>query len=101
MPHVHDLADAAYDSETIFASSVMEGNVPVIDCNRRKADEAPKMTDAERRVYKDRGNDERVFAHLIDAHGGRHVRVQEPKKVWQHLVYGVLVIAVEQRRCEA
>lgn len=96
VPHVHDLADAAYDSGTICASSVMEGNVPVIDSNRRKADEAPKMTVAERKAYKDRGNDERFFAHLIDAHGGRHVRVREPRKVWQHLMYGVLVIAVEQ-----
>ena len=96
VPHVHDLADAAYDSGTVVASSVMEGNVPVIDSNRRKADEAPKMTAAERKAYKDRGNDERFFAHLIDAHGGRHVRVREPRKVWQHLMYGVLVIAVEQ-----
>lgn len=96
VPHVHDLADAAYDSGTVVASSVMEGNVPVIDSNRRKADEAPKMTAAERKAYKDRGNDERFFAHLIDAHGGRHVRVRDPKKVWQHLMYGVLVVAVEQ-----
>ena len=96
VPHVHDLADAAYDSWTVVASSVMEGNEPVIDCNRRRAGDAPKMTAAEREDYKARGNDERFFAHLIDAHGGRHVRVREPRKVWQHLMYGVLVIAVEQ-----
>ena len=40
VPHIHDLADAAYDSETIRESSVEEGNQPIIDCNRRKADEA-------------------------------------------------------------
>ena len=54
------------------------------------------MTEAEREIYNDRGNDERLFAHLLDAHGGRHVRVREPKKILQHLMYGVLVIAVEQ-----
>ena len=96
VPHIHDLADAAYDSETIRESSVEEGNQPIIDCNRRKADEAPKMTEAEREAYKARGNDERLFAHLLDAHGGRHVRVRDPKKVWQHLMYGVLVVVVEQ-----
>lgn len=96
VPHIHDLADAAYDSETIRESSVEEGNQPIIDCNRRKADEAPKMTEAEREAYKACGNDERLFAHLLDAHGGRHVRVRDPKKVWQHLMYGVLVVVVEQ-----
>ena len=96
VPHIHDLADAAYDSETIRESSVEEGNQPIIDCNRRKADEAPKMTEAELEAYKARGNDERLFAHLLDAHGGRHVRVRDPKKVWQHLMYGVLVVVVEQ-----
>ena len=36
------------------------------------------------------------LGNLIDSHGGRHVRVRTPKKVLQHLMYGVLVIAVEQ-----
>ena len=94
--HVYDLADAAYDSATIRRSVIEEGNTPVIDYNRRKAEDAPRMTADEQDVYKARGNDERFFAHLIDAHGGRHVRVRDPKKVWQHLMYGVLVIAVEQ-----
>ena len=98
VPHIHDLADAAYDSETIRESSVEEGNQPIIDCNRRKADEAPKMTEAEREAYKACGNDERLFAHLLDAHGGRHVRVRDPKKVWQHLMYGVLVVVEQTMR---
>ena len=90
------LADAAYDAEAIRETSMEEGNVPLIDANKRSGGEARRMTAAEREIYKDRGVDERFFAHLIDAHGGRHVRVREPKKVWQHLMYGVLVIAVEQ-----
>ena len=42
------------------------------------------------------GTDERFFSHLLDSHGGRHVRVRTPKKASQHLMHGVLVIAVEQ-----
>lgn len=96
VPHVHDLADTAYDSWTVAGNSALEGNVPVIDCNRSRADDAPKMTATEREAYKACGNDERFFAHLIDAHGGRHMHMREPRKVWQHLMYGVLIIAVEQ-----
>ena len=43
-----------------------------------------------------RGTGERFFSHLLDAHGGRHVSVRTPKKVFMHLMYSVLVIAVEQ-----
>ncbi len=34
--------------------------------------------------------------HLHDAHGGRFVRVRGAKKVFLHLLFGLLVIAVEQ-----
>ena len=96
-PHV-DLADAAYDAEAIREASIEEGNVPIIDTNARSGGDggSSQMTAKEREIYKDRSEVERVFAHLIDAHGGRHVRVREPRKVWQHLMYGVLVVAVEQ-----
>ena len=95
MEHGFDLADAAYDAETIREASAEEGNVAVIDANSRRGEQR-HMTDTEREVYRDRGSDERFFSHLLDAHGGRHVRVRAPKKVLQHLLYGVLVIAVEQ-----
>lgn len=95
MEHGFDLADAAYDAEAIRGASVEEGNVPVIDANSRRG-ERRHMTDTEREVYRDRGTDERFFSHLLDSHGGRHVRVRTPKKVFQHLMYGVLVISVEQ-----
>jgi len=95
MAHGFDLADAAYDAETIREASAEEGNVPVIDANSRRGEQR-HMTDTEREVYRDRGSDERFFSHLLDAHGGRHVRVRTSKKVFQHLLFGVLVIAVEQ-----
>ena len=93
--HGFDLADAAYDAKAIREACVEEGNVPVIDTNSRGGAKR-RMTDTEREVYKDRGSDERFFSHLIDAHGGRHVRVRTPPKVLQHLMYGILVVAVEQ-----
>lgn len=93
--HGFDLADAAYDAETIREASAEAGNVPVIDTNSRRG-EGRRMTDTEREVFRDRGTDERFFSHLLDSHGGRHVRVRTPKKVFLHLMYGVLVIAVEQ-----
>ena len=95
MEHGFDLADAAYDAAAIREASAEAGNVPVIDANSRRG-ERRHMTDTEREVYKDRGTDERFFSHLLDSRGGRHVRVREPRKVLQHLMYGVLVIAVEQ-----
>lgn len=95
MEHGFDLADAAYDAEAIRGASAEEGNVPVIDANSRRG-ERRHMTETEREVYRDRGTDERFFSHLLDSHGGRHVRVRTPKKVSLHLMYGVLVIAVEQ-----
>ena len=39
---------------------------------------------------------ERVFSHLLDAHGGRNVRVRAPKKIALHILLGIIVIAVEQ-----
>ena len=95
MEHGFDLADAAYDAKTIRKVCAEEGNVPVIDANSRRGG-LRHMTDTEREVFRDRGTDERFFSHLLDAHGGRHVRVRTPKKVFLHLMYGVLVIAVEQ-----
>ena len=72
------------------------GHVPVIDVNRRRADGARQMTELEKEIYKDRSAAERLFSHLLDAHGGRNVRVRAPEKVMLHLLPRVIVIAVEQ-----
>jgi hypothetical protein len=95
--HYFDLADAAYDAKLIRATSTELGAVPVIDRNRRNSEESPNsMTETEAMVYKWRTAVERFFSHLLESHGGRTVRVREPAKVAQHLMYGILVIAVEQ-----
>ena len=70
MEHGFDLADAAYDAETIREVRAEEGCVPVIDANSRRGEQR-RMTDTEREIFKDRGTDERFFSHLLDAHGGR------------------------------
>jgi hypothetical protein len=46
--------------------------------------------------YRIRTGVERVFSHLHDSHGGKTVRVRGSKKVFLHLMFGVLVIAAEQ-----
>jgi len=91
-----DLMDAAYDAEPIHEESRELGHVPVIDVNKRRADGARHMTELEKEIYKDRSAAERLFSHLLDAHGGRNVRVRAPEKVMLHLLLGIIVIAVEQ-----
>ena len=93
-----DLADAAYDSLHISEASIELGHVPVIDTNARNGaeDDRRKMSGTERTVYRARSAVERFFSHLLDSHGGRTVFVRDPLKIAQHLMYGILVIAVEQ-----
>ena len=95
--HYFDLADAAYDSEIIRSASANEGTIAIIDRNRRNSkDEQPLMSETEAEIYKQRTSAERYFSHLLESHGGRTVRVRTPKKITLHLMYGTLVIAIEQ-----
>jgi hypothetical protein len=92
---LYDLADAAYCSPILREESRRLGHVPLIDHNPRrgeKIDFAPH--EAER--YKARSQVERTNSQLKDHHGGRHVRVRGPAKVYTHLMFGILVIAAEQ-----
>ena len=72
------------------------GLVPIIDFNARRSPEERRMSELEKEIYKDRSAAERVFSHLLDAHGGRNVRVRAPKKIAVHLLLGIIVISVEQ-----
>ncbi len=96
VPHLFDLADAAYDAEPIRAACAELGTVAVIDANPRRAAGARTMGELEREVYKDRGAAERFFSQLLESHGGRTVRVRAPAKVALHLLLGAIVVAVEQ-----
>ncbi len=46
--------------------------------------------------YRERSTVERAFARLKDEFGGRNVRVRGHKKVTCHLMFGVLVLTVDQ-----
>jgi len=95
--HYFDLADAAYDAELIRTACANEGTVAIIERNCRKsAGELPSMTETETEIYRQRTSAERYFSHLLESHGGRTVRVRTPKKIALHLMFGTLVIAVEQ-----
>ncbi len=105
----YDLMDAAYDAPEIRHHSRSLGHVPIIDINPRRdvalkkelADEARRQRLTGHRApeavrYNQRSSAERVNAYLKDNHGGDSVRVRGPEKVMCHLMFGILVIAIEQ-----
>jgi len=92
---LYDLADAAYDAKEIREMSARLGHVALIDYNPRRG-EKREFDPAEAVRYRERSAAERVYSHLHDNHGGRHVRVRGAAKVAAHLSFGLLVIAAEQ-----
>ena len=46
--------------------------------------------------YRERSASERVNGRLKDEFGGRHVRVRGHAKVFSHLMFGILVVTVDQ-----
>lgn len=101
---LYDLEDAAYDAAEIRDFSESNGHVPIIDANPRRGEPKPDgrgerfvgIIPAEKVRFRNRSGVERVNGHLLDAHGGRTVRVRGHAKVLLHLMLGLLVIAVEQ-----
>ena len=102
--YFYDLADAAYDAKGIKAMSERLGHAPLIDGNPRRGvkqiDDAGakfiNIVPAEAIRYRRRTGIERVFGMLKDSHGGRMVRVKGNKKVFLHLMFGILVIAAQK-----
>ena len=92
---LYDLADAACDAREIREMSARLGHVALIDHNPRRG-EKREFAPAEAIRYRERSTAERVFSHLHDNHGGRHLRVRGAAKVAAHLSFGLLVIAAEQ-----
>ncbi|SES83041.1 transposase [Thorsellia anophelis] len=93
--YCYDLADAGYCSKSLREASLELGHVPLIDHNPRRADKK-EFEAFEAIKYKARSGVERVNAHLKDFHGGRNIWVKGAEKVMTHLMFGVLVITVEQ-----
>ena len=92
--NLYDLA-AAYDATAIRDISARLGHVVLIDHNSRRGAKR-EFAPAEAVRYHERTSAERVYAHLHDNHGGRHVRVRGAVKVVAHRSFGLLVIAAEQ-----
>ena len=102
--YFYDLADAGYDAAEIRQASIDMQHVPIIDRNPRRGeknvdDRGGRMVniiDATTRRYFVRSGIERVFSHLHEAHGGKFVRVRGNKKVFLHLMFGLIVVTAEQ-----
>ena len=105
--YLYDLMDAAYDAAAIAAQSKALAHVPLIDRNFRGqreakaecAEEVARMKliglpDPDDSLYDFSTMVERVNARLKGEFGGRFVR--GAVKVKCHLMFGILVLAVDQ-----
>ena len=107
--NLYDLMDSAYDAEEIKKKSFELGHVPIIDVNPRGNKALKEEIQAEKQRldlinferpesvrYRERTASERVNGRLKDEFGGRHIRVRGHAKVLSHLMFGILVITVDQ-----
>jgi hypothetical protein len=105
--NLYDLMDSAYHAPEISAQSLALGHVPIIEPNPRRNGKAQAETEArakrcagyeiaEHIRYNQRSAAERVNGNLKDNCGGNHVRVRGASKVFCHLMFGILVVTVEQ-----
>lgn len=91
----YDLMDAAYCSDDIRAHSRSLGHVPLIDHNPRGGEKI-KFLPHEALRYRERTQAERTNARLKDEFGGHHIGVRGHAKVMSHLMFGLLVLSVDQ-----
>ncbi len=107
--NLYDLMDSAYDAQEIKNKSIELDHVPLIDTNPRNDKALKKELETEKKRlellhfelpeqirYHERTVAERVNGRLKDEFGGRHVRVRGHAKVFSHLMFGILVITVDQ-----
>lgn len=105
--NLYDLMDSAYDAPEISAKSRSLGHVPIIEANPRRGGKAQAEAEARAKRfagyelaedirYNQRSAAERVNGNLKDNCGGNHVRVRGAPKVFCHLMFGILVVTVEQ-----
>lgn len=91
----YDLMDSAYDVLEIHEFSRSLEHVPIIDHNKRRG-EKKEFEPAKKERYKIRSSAERVNSYLKDNYGGESVRVKGHKKVFTHLMFGLVAITVKQ-----
>jgi hypothetical protein len=93
---LYDLMDRGYESEHIAAYSRGLGHVPIIDHQKRAGSEQPMLAPHEQVRFRERTTVERAYSRLKDEFGGRWVRVRGYAKVMAHLMFGVIVLTVDQ-----
>ena len=92
----YDLMDSAYDAEIIRVHSQSLGHVALIDFNHRSPKDERTFAPHEAVRYKERSSAERVNSNLKDNFGGRFVCVKGHSKVFSHLMFGILALAIYQ-----
>ena len=107
--HLYELMDSAYDADPIHEHIRQGGRVPIIATHGRRGTKKPsKLTKAfpvklppelcwaKKDRFKERTMIERVNARLKDEFGASQIRVRGAVKVMAHLMFGVLVLTVDQ-----
>lgn len=105
--HLYELMDASYDAPEIKAACRALGRVAIVAEQPRRGckDEAAAEATARRHAnyqtaelvrYRERTAAERVNGRLKDEFGGRYIRVRGHAKVLCHLMFGILVLTVDQ-----
>jgi hypothetical protein len=107
--HLYELMDSAYDAGAIHAHSRQLNHVPIIAVHPRRGTKRPSQVPkvfpnkptpqldwAQQERYKTRTMSERVNARLKDEFGANQIRVRGAAKVMAHLMFGVLVLTVDQ-----
>jgi hypothetical protein len=93
--NLYDVMDAAYCSAALRAHCKDLGHVPLIDHNPRGGKKI-EFDPAEAVRYNERTVAERMNARLKDEFGGKHIWVKGNSKVMSHLMFGLLVLTVDQ-----
>jgi hypothetical protein len=93
---LYDLMDRGYESEHIEAYSRGLGHVPIIDRQTRGGSDQPILAPHQQIRFRQRTTVERAYARLKDEFGGRFLRVRGHAKVMAHLMFGIIVLTVDQ-----
>jgi len=107
--HLYELMDSAYDAKEILDHSRQLNHVPIVAIHPRRGTKkssqlqqifpdkpTPQLGPAQQERYKIRTMVERVNARLKDEFGASQIRVRGASKVMAHLMFGVLVLTVDQ-----
>ena len=106
---LYECMDSAYDAVQIHDHSKEHGRVSIIDTNPRRNKDLKESLARERKTsdragfihptdqrYGERTVVERVNGRLKDDFGARHLRVRGHKKVYAHLMFGIVALCVDQ-----